>query len=272
MVVLEDHVQASLHHLIQAQARLQSLDLSETPESFQVMQLSLLTDISFLVTSLENTADYLRTCQEQIKTFTAMKSSQTAGIMSLLVAVYVPFAGVAGYLGMNTAGIVDGDLPQSTFWIAAIPLTIATILIPLSATVLARITLAATFSTRVFTIRKWPLIVDWAVILMVIGMVVAHVINWRTATDGWFVNFFRPISPHEATITGSVFTGLELFKVVEHIFQRNKRAKKWFVLFSSNFTVCLLCTVLSTVDTTPATLVIPPCFVMFVTFVRPLLF
>lgn len=174
---------------------------------------------------------------------------------------------------MNTVEVANGNIPTTTFWKAAIPLTGAIYLIMWSAPILLQISIVAAFSGRLFTIRKWPLIIDLCVIVVIVVVAFTHIVYWRLGTDGYFVHYFNPISYEEPIIVNSILAVLEFLKCAEHVIQRNKRAKKWFGLFASMFVVDVFCAGLSTIDSTPATLVTPICYTIAVSLIiRPLLF
>ena len=172
---------------------------------------------------------------------------------------------------MNTTEIISGSIPTSTFWAAAIPLTIATILLPLGATIV-RFALNSPYSTRFFAASKLPQIVDLCIVTLILAVVVVHMIHWRLATDGLFVSYFQPITRYEPALVNAVLALLEALKAAEHTVQRNRRAWKWFLTFSLISLVAVVCAGLSVVDPTPATLVTPICFKIFCVIVRPLVF
>ena len=273
MSFLEDCVNSTLRHLHLAKERLERLDLSNGPEAAQDSHETIMADILFLETSLTNSATYLSQSREKIKTLADLKQSETSGIVSLIFAAFVPLAGVASYLGMNTIGVAQGNIPTSTFWEAAIPLTGAVYVILWSTQTIVEITTVFTFLGSVFAVRKWPLLIDIGVIIICAAVPIIHIGHWRLSTDGYFVHYFNPISPQEPIIVNSLLAVLEFLKCAEHIIQRNKRAKKWFGLFLSIFLVDVLCAGLSTIDSTPATLVTPICYTIAVSsIIRPLLF
>ena len=121
---------------------------------------------------------------------------------------------------MNTIDFNGGNVAQSTFWIVSLPLTLLTILTPLSATVIARITLTASLTARQFSQRRWPFLVDMANVFFFLGLPTAHVINWRLATDHYFISYFHRISSNEPIYVNCALALLALAKGTENAFSK----------------------------------------------------
>ena len=212
---------------------------------------------------------------KQIKGFAELTQTQTTGIVSIMVAVYVPFSFVCAYLGMNTTEILSGNIPTSNFWAAAVPLAFATILLPISPVVM-RYTLTSPV-TAPFTskfLAPWRLheVVDACLGILIVSVVIVHLIYWRLATDGLFVSYFRPLASFEPAIVDALLALLAGLKAAEHTVQRTYQARKWFFTFGAVSIVSLLCACLSALDKTPATLVTPICFFIFCVIMRPIVF
>ena len=192
--------------------------------------------------------------------------------MSFLVAIYVPMAFVSSYFGMNTVEILNGDLHNATFWLVSIPLMVLTIMIPLSLTIIARVTRGISVSIRAFSVRQWPVIADIGILVFVLSVVVAHVVHWRHSGNPYFEAFFYRISTYEPLIVDCTLAGLCLLKTIEQSFLRNNRGRKWFFMFLSITSVAILCAGLSLIDDTFATLLTPFCFIIVALVIRPQLF
>ena len=86
-----------------------------------------------------------------------------AGVMTLIVAVYVPLAFVTSYFGMNVKEFTGADfISVKKFWQISVPLVVATIGLPLIATIVARTTVTMTAAANSYSRRRWPLLVDLA--------------------------------------------------------------------------------------------------------------
>ena len=211
----------------------------------------------------------------QIKTFADLTQTQTTGIVSIMVAVYVPFSFVCAYLGMNTTEILSGNIPTSHFWSAAVPLAFGTILLPVSPAVM-RYTLTSPITASITSkiLAPWHLneTADVFLVVLIFAVVIVHMVHWRLATDGLFVQYFQPLARFEPALVGGLMAFFAGVKAAEHTVQRTGRAWKWFATFSAVAVVSALCAGLSAVDPTPATLVTPICFFLFCVVVRPVLF
>ena len=209
----------------------------------------------------------------QAKSLEELKQNQIAGVIGFLVAIYVPVAFVSSYFGMNTVEIINGNIHNSTFWKIAIPLMFLTIMLPLSLTIIARITRGLTLATGAFSFRQWPMIVDIGITIFCLSLVTIHIIHWRlSGDDPNFQIFFHRISQHETVIVNSIMAFLILLKAVENSVLRNNRGRKWFYLFLTMTSVDIFCAGLSVLDNSFATLLVPFGFMFTTLGIRPLLF
>ncbi|MCJ1439141.1 hypothetical protein MMC27_008532 [Xylographa pallens] len=214
----------------------------------------------------------LKRSSEMAKSLEELKQSQIAGIMSFLVATYVPVAFVSSYFGMNTDEILNGDMHNSTFWKIAIPLMALTIMLPLSLTIMARVARGMSLSASAFSLRQWPMIVDLFITFFLISILVAHIVHWRTSGDSNFAVFFTRISSSETLIVDCLFACFFLLKAVENSILRNRRGRLWFYYFLTISLVAALCAGFSVLDHSLATLLAPLAFTLLALAARPLLF
>lgn len=204
------------------------------------------------------------TSQSKAKSLEELKQNQIVGIIGFLVAIYVPVAFVSSYFGMNTVDILTGNLHNSLFWKIAVPLMILTIMLPLSLSIIARITRALSLSISAFSLRQWPIIVDFCLTFFCLGLATAHIVHWRRSGHHQFKDFFRRISPDETLIVDGIFACFGLLKAVENNILRNRWGRKWCFLWLVMTFVIALCAGLSVLDDSSATLLTPIGF-MFVT-------
>ncbi|MCJ1460123.1 hypothetical protein MMC28_010502 [Mycoblastus sanguinarius] len=269
---LRDHVALSIHHMKDAKNNLRQQVNERLPQIFQEQKEKIDEDMVYLLDSLTDASEQLIGCQEQIKTLDEIKQSQIAGTMQFLLAIYVPLAFVSSYLGMNTVGIVNGSVPTSRFWVYSIPLMIATLLLPLSATILARITLSISESTSTVSLRKWPIIIDICITFFCIGIAIMHLVHWWHSGDPRFKSYFDLVSPNETPIVDTIFAAFAVLKTLEQSILRNRRGRYWFYLWLSITAVILFCMGMSFLDKTSATLFTPFAFMFLAMAIRPLLF
>lgn len=208
----------------------------------------------------------------QAKSLEELKQNQISGIIGFLVAIYVPVAFVSSYFGMNTVEILDGRPHNSLFWQIAIPLMVLTIMLPLSLSIIARVTRALSLSASAFSLREWPMIVDTCLAFYCLSFATAHIVHWRRSGHHQFINFFRRISPKETVVVDSIFAGFGLLKTVENGVLRNRRGRKWCLLWLVMTFVIALCAGLSVVDDSVATLLTPFGFVGITLALRPFIF
>ena len=173
---------------------------------------------------------------------------------------------------MNTVEILNGNLHNSLFWKIAIPLMVVTIMLPLSLSIIARVTRALSLSAGAFSLRQWPMIVDLCLTFFCLGLAAAHIVHWRRSTHHQFAELFRRISPDEFVIVDGIFAGFALLKAIENSVLRNRRGRKWCFLWLVMAFVIALCAGLSVLDDTFATLLTPFGFVFITLAVRPLMF
>ena len=208
----------------------------------------------------------------QAKSLEELKQNQIAGIVGFLVAIYVPLAFVSSYFGMNTVEILAGNLHNSLFWQIAIPLMVLTIMLPLSLSIIARVTRALSLSASTFSLREWPMIVDLAMLFFCLSVAAAHIVHWRRSGRQNFEELFRRISPHEPLIVDGIFAGFGLLKAVENGVLRNRRGRKWCFLWLAMTFVISLCAGLSVLDDSFPTFLMPFLFVFITLAIRPLIF
>ena len=271
LVHLQDHVTLSIHHMTDAKHSLGERIEERPPGLFQARKETLNEDMTFLLNLLMEVSGELNARQEQIKTLDEIKQSQIAGTMQFLLAIYVPLAFVSSYLGMNTTGIVNGNVPTSRFWVVSIPLMISTLLLPLSATILARITLSISDSTGAVSLRKWPMFVDISITLFCIGIAITHLAHWRQSRDANFKSYFARVSSMEPLVVNTIFAAFALLKTLEQSVLRNRRGRYWFYLWLTVTAVIVLCVGMSFVDETSATLFTPFAIMFLAMAIRPLL-
>ncbi len=208
----------------------------------------------------------------QAKSLEELKQNQIAGIIGFLVAIYVPVAFVSSYFGMNTVEILTGNLHNSLFWKIAIPLMVLTIMLPLSLSIIARVTRALSLSAGAFSLRQWPMIVDLCLTFFCLSLATAHVVNWRRSGHHQFKELFRRISANETFIVDGIFACFGLLKAIENSVLRNQRGRKWCFLWLVMTFGIALCAGLSVLDDSIATLVTPFGFVFVTLAIRPLMF
>ncbi|KAI4148861.1 MAG: hypothetical protein LQ340_004909 [Diploschistes diacapsis] len=270
---LKDHADVSLRYTEVRMNHLRQLGTIGDPDLYGKRREALLHDGAFVLRSLKELSERLAASQNEAKFLEELKQAQVAGVIQFLVAIYVPLSFVTSYLGMNTVELLAGSTHTSTFWAISLPLMALTLLLPLLATIIARLTLAVSATTAAFSLRKWPMLVDFCILAFCLAVVVAHVIHWRAFSgDAYFTGFFLRLSPHETFIVDLVLAGLIVLKMTEQTVYRNRRARIWFLYFGAIAAVCTLCTALSFIDNTCATLVIPFGVMWFALAVRPLLF
>ncbi len=208
----------------------------------------------------------------QAKSLEESKQNQIAGIIGFLVAIYVPVAFVSSYFGMNTVEILTGNLHNSLFWKIAIPLMVLTIMLPLSLSIIARVTRALSLSAGAFSLRQWPMIVDLCLTFFCLSLATPHVVHWRRSGHHQFKELFRLISANETFIVDGIFACFGLLKAIENSVLRNQRGRKWCFLWLVMIFVIALCAGLSVLDDSIATLVTPFGFVFAALAIRPLMF
>lgn len=272
LLMLQDYTTSTLHHAQAAKEQIRRHFPDTVRESLTVRRNSVLKDTDYLIKSLDKALVYLDKCQQQAKSLEELKQNQIAGIIGFLVAVYVPIAFVSSYFGMNTVEILTGNLHNSLFWKIAIPLMILTIMLPLSLSIIARVTRALSLSAGAFSMRQWPMIVDLCLTFFCLSLATAHVVHWRRSEHHQFKEFFRRISPDETFIVDGIFAGFGLLKAIENSVLRNQRGRKWCFLWLVITFVIALCAGLSVLDDSFATLLTPFGFVFATLAVRPLIF
>ena len=173
---------------------------------------------------------------------------------------------------MNTVEILNGDLHNVTFWQISIPLMVLTIMLPLSLTIIARVTRGISLSIRAFSLRHWPMIVDICITLLFLSLLFAHIVHWRLSEGSNFVAFFTRISSSETLIVDCLFAFLFSLKAIENSILRNRRGRLWFYYFLAISLVAGLCASLSILDHSIATMLAPIVFTLLALAVRPLHF
>ena len=287
---MQDYTASTIHHTEAARLHLDQPVPDSAPASFLSQKKSILNDNDYIKANLDQLMVHITQCLQEVKftneiavtrlseinqakSLEELKQNQIAGIIGFLVAIYVPIAFVSSYFGMNTVEIVNGNLPTSLFWKIAIPLMVLTIMLPLSLTIIARITRALTLTAGAFSFRQWPMLIDIGITTFCLSLVTAHVVHWRLfeVTDN-FEGFFYRISYHEILFVDTVLACFGLLKAVENSVLRNHRGRKWCFLWLTITSVVTLCAGLSTIDNSFATLLTPFAFMFIALAVRPLLF
>ena len=161
---------------------------------------------------------------------------------------------VSSYFGMNTVEILDGDLHNATFWRISIPLMVLMIMLPLSLTIIARITRGISLSAGAFSLRQWPMIVDLSITFFILSLLTAHIVHWRLSGDPNFAVFFTRISSSKTLIADCLFACFFLLKAIENSILRNRRGRLWFCYFVTISFVAVLCAGLSLLDHSIATM------------------
>lgn len=288
LLMLQDSITLTLHHIQAAKEQLCRQLPSTAGEALTTRKDNVLKDTDYLIESLNLTMVHLGECQQQVrfarplghqintshqaKSLEELKQNQIAGIIGFLVAIYVPVAFVSSYFGMNTVEILTGNLHNSLFWQIAIPLMVLTIMLPLSLSIIARVTRALSLSAGAFSLRQWPMIVDLCLTFFCLGIATAHIVHWRRSQRHHFQELFRRISPHETVIVDGVFACFGLLKAAENGVLRNRRGRKWCFLWLVMTFVIALCAGLSVLDDSFTTLLTPFGFVFVTLAVRPLIF
>ena len=288
--MLQDYITSALHHMQTAKEQLCRQLPTTVEDALTTRKNDMLKDTDYVVESLNLMMVHLSECQQQVrnsqqdrkvinltpshqaKSLEELKQNQIAGIIGFLVAIYVPIAFVSSYFGMNTVEILTGNLHNSLFWQIAIPLMVVTIMLPLSLSIIARVTRALSLSAGAFSLRQWPMIVDLCLTFFCLSLAAAHIVHWRRSGHHQFKELFRRISPDEFIIVDGIFAAFALLKAVENSVLRNRRGRKWCFLWLVMAFVITLCAGLSVLDDTFATLLTPFGFVFITLAVRPLMF
>ena len=98
----------------------------------QQMLQDLESDGVYLLEKLSTSLLEIAHVREEFSKYSNFKQTQHSSLMGLLVSLYVPMAFITSYFGMNTTEINGSAWPLSTFWQTAVPLTVATIVIPIT--------------------------------------------------------------------------------------------------------------------------------------------
>jgi hypothetical protein len=159
--------------------------------------------------------------------------------MTLIVAVYVPLAFVTSYFGMNVKEFTGGDfISVKTFWQISIPLVVATIGLPLIATIVARTTVAMTAAANSYSRRRWPVLVDIALLVFLIAYVYVQTFT-RTPGD----------TPKEKAYSSKIYSAeinvaiavLAFLKTIERSIYRKKSARREFFAWLGLTVTAALC-------------------------------
>lgn len=181
----------------------------------------------------------------QIKTLGELKHNQMAGVMTLIVAVYVPLAFVTSYFGMNVKEFTGGGfISVKKFWQISIPLVVATIGLPLIATIVARTTVALTTAANSYSRREWPYLVNVA-LLVSLGVYVymrASMINQEGDSSKEKLKIF-------AAEINWVIAVLALLKTIERSIHRKKSARREFFAWLGLTVTAALCAGLNRLNT-----------------------
>jgi uncharacterized membrane-anchored protein len=171
--------------------------------------------------------------------------------MTLIVAVYVPLAFVTSYFGMNVKEFTGGDfISVKKFWQISVPLVVATIGLPLIATIIARTTVTTTAAANSYSRRKWPLLLNLAFLVFFVGYVSVNAFGTNlggdTPKETWHVS---KISAAETIIVNSVIAVLALLKTIERSIRRKKSARREFFAWLGLTVTAALCAGLDRFDT-----------------------
>jgi len=171
------------------------------------------------------------------------------GVMTLVVAVYVPLAFVTSYFGMNVKEFTGGDfISVKKFWQISVPLVVATIGLPLTATIVAKTTVAMTAAANSYSRRRWPVLVDIAlfVFLMVYIIYVRPLVKTLEGDTPKEMVYTSKILAAE---TNSVIAVLALLKTIERSIHRKKSARRGFFAWLGLTVTAALCAGLSRLNT-----------------------
>src|SRR5215471_17849341 len=162
LLMLQDCIKIAIVGLRQIEEKLANLAFPSSPAILEKQKAELVNDLKYLAATLKVESELTTTCLgevwlmdlpkqsrclqlSQVKTLGELKQNQTVKIMTLIVAVYVPLAFVTSYFGMNVKEFTDGShIHVKKFWEISVPLVVATIGLPLMATIIARTTVSAT--------------------------------------------------------------------------------------------------------------------------------
>ena len=287
---MQDYTASTIHHTKAARERLDRLIPDTVPTSFLLWKNSILNDKDYINASLDQLIVHIAQCLQEVespnhtaasrlsevnqaKSLEELKQNQMAGIIGFLVAIYVPVAFVSSYFGMNTVEILNRKLHNSLFWKIAIPLMVLTIMLPLSLTIIARVTRALTLAAGSFSFRQWPMLVDISITTFCLSLITAHIIHWRLSeVNHNFEGIFYRISHRETLFVDTILACFGLLKAIENSVLRNHRGRKWCFLWLMITSVVILCAGLSIIDKSFATLLAPFSFMFISLSVRPLLF
>jgi hypothetical protein len=156
--------------------------------------------------------------------------------MTLIVAVYVPLAFVTSYFGMNVKEFIGGDfISVKTFWQISIPLVVATIGLPLIATIVARTTVAITAAANSYSRRRWPVLVDITLAVFFTACVYVRVF---TKIQG---DTPKEKATEKAAEIDLVIAILAFLKTIEQSIYRKKSARRGFFAWLGLTVTAALC-------------------------------
>ena len=194
--------------------------------------------------------------------------------MTLIVAIYVPLAFVTSYFGMNTKAFTEGGyIPVKQFWQISVPLVVATIGLPLIATIIARTTASVTATANSYSRRQWPFLLNLTLFVFYIAYLYAKAARLSKQKRGvsWEIFYFQ-VSAAEPIIVNSIIAILTLLKTIELSIRRKKSARREFFMWLGLTVTSVFCAALSRFDRQRVhlTLLIPLCY--FVIMLLGLLF
>lgn len=174
-----------------------------------------------------------------------------AGVVTLIVAVYVPLAFVTSYFGMNVKEFTGGDfISVKKFWQISIPLVVATIGLPLIAPIVARTTVAMTAAANSYSRQKWPLLVNLALLVFLVAyytfVIASACLKRDTPKEKWHTS---KISAAKGIIFNSIIAVLALLKTIEQSIRRKKSARREFFAWLGLTVTAALCAGCNRFDT-----------------------
>jgi hypothetical protein len=262
LLILQDYTTLATMHLRQAEEQLAKLAVPSSPAILEEQKAELTKDLNYLAALLKDENERIRACLQevrfldlpkqyrylqisQIKTLGELKHNQIARVMTLIVAVYVPLAFVTSYFGMNVKEFTGGGfISVKKFWQISVPLVVATIGLPLIATIVARTTVAITAAANSYSRRKWPFLVNFALLVFfaVYVYVRASMINQGDDTPKEKPRIF-------AAEINWVIAVLALLKTIERSIHRKKSARREFFAWLGLTVTAVLCAGLNRLNT-----------------------
>ena len=287
LFLLGDYVKRTKEELSRATATLGRAFFKGEHSAPEGAKQELTEDLAYLLERLDFLENEIALCSTRLETLSTFKQAQRNAVVGFLIGLYVPLAFVTSYFGMNTIEINGSSWPLSSFWESAVPLTVVTMLTPITFGPLVRSLAKASSAATKRLKSDWPAITHQALILLCLVLLSWHAgsNNWTTAgyeypgiysfTDFWasiwvlikniavtakmwIVSFCTKRSAVEPLVVGSILAFLALLGAVRVSRTRKGLRSIWFWFWTATFSVAALCAGLSRLEGgSSATLVMP---------------